>query len=793
MLLTNKNSKLKLVIAFVFAGITTHSIAADATDNNKRQISQKNPGDREGHNMQEVVPREAIPPAPILNTQDALNSFVLHDDFALEVIADSPLVFDPVVVQYDAAGNLWVVEMTTFMPDAEAKGEMQHESQIVVLRDQNNDGVMDERQVILEKLLLPRALAFVQGGILWADQQKLYFTEVSNKSDKFTVGKTEVIDGEYAAGGNVEHKPNGLLYSLDNWYYSAKTDIKYRPYPLTADIPAGSEEIYRNHLWKMVRARTEFRGQWGISQDDYGRHYFNFNSSPIQTTSFLPDVAIRNPKHKFPKEILEQAVGTTDVYPVRVNPGINRGYLDGVLGENYRLAHHTAACGPLIYRGNQFPAEYYGIGLVAEPAANLVKATRIFEQDSLVTGENLFEKQEILASTDERFRPVNAYNAPDGTVTLVDFYHGIIQHRTYLTTYLRQQITMRELERNKHIGRIYRLKHKQSTVKQNNYLDKVAVAELVSYLGHDNGWHRDMAKQIIVMQQYKQLIPALKKMATGSENPLAQINALWTLEGLGVVDFSLLKQAALSNQPKVLSTVYRLAEKLPTNADIQKWLYQQALVVNPQSKNALELACGTHKAWAALAYIINKFALSDFSLAALADAEAAFLAEQGQQISEQSANKIRAVMNVQLLDNSMAHLSESQVESFNRGKGFYQGAAACFGCHGKDGEGSAIVPPLNNSEWVVGSSARLAAILLHGFTGPMTVNGQAYNSPMSMPGLAGNSQFSDQDLADIATYIRNAWNNSSSAVESAEVTKVRQQTAQQNQPFTTETIQDNFN
>ena len=793
MLLTNKNSKLKLVFAFVFAGITTHSIAADATDNNKQQISQKNPGDREGHNMQEVVPREAIPPAPILNTQDALNSFVLHDDFALEVIADSPLVFDPVVVQYDAAGNLWVVEMTTFMPDAEANGEMQHESQIVVLRDNNNDGVMDERQVILEKLLLPRALAFIQGGILWADQQKLYFTEVSNKSDKFTVGKTEVIDGEYAAGRNVEHKPNGLLYSLDNWYYSAKSEIKYRPYPLTADIPAGSEEIYRNHLWKMVRARTEFRGQWGISQDDYGRHYFNFNSSPIQTTSFLPDVAIRNKKHKFPKEILEQAVGSTDVYPVRVNPGINRGYLDGVLDENYRLAHHTAACGPLIYRGNQFPAEYYGIGLVAEPAANLVKATRIFEQDGVVTGENLFEKQEILASTDERFRPVNAYNAPDGTVTLVDFYHGIIQHRTYLTTYLRQQITMRELERNKHIGRIYRLKHKRSAVKQNNYLDKVAVAELVPYLGHDNGWHRDMAKQIIVMQQYQQLVPELKNLASSTDNPLAQINALWTLEGLGVVDFAVLKQAALSNQPKVLSSVYRLAEKLPTNADIQKWLYQQAITVNPQSKNALELACGTHKAWAALAYIINKFALSDFSLAASADAEAAFLAEQGLQISEQSANKIRAVMNVQLIDNSMAHLSESQVESFNRGKGFYQGAAACFGCHGKDGEGSAIVPPLNNSEWVVGSSARLAAILLHGFTGPMTVNGQAYNSPMSMPGLAGNSQFSDQDLADIATYIRNAWSNSSSDVDGSEITKVRQQTAQQNQPFTTETIQDNFN
>src|SRR5437867_6430116 len=55
-------------------------------------------------------------------------------------------------------------------------------------------------------------------------------------------------------------------------------------------------------------------------------------------------------------------------------------------------------------------------------------------------------KAEFLASTDERFRPVNLYNAPDGTLYLVDMYRGIIQHAAFMTPYLRKQILDRGLE-----------------------------------------------------------------------------------------------------------------------------------------------------------------------------------------------------------------------------------------------------------------------------------------------------------------------------------------------------------
>src|SRR3546814_16900230 len=49
-----------------------------------------------------------------------------------------------------------------------------------------------------------------------------------------------------------------------------------------------------------------------------------------------------------------------------------------------------------------------------------------------VSGKLAYENKEFLASTDDRFRPVSAYNGPDGALYLVDMYRGIIQHVTYL-------------------------------------------------------------------------------------------------------------------------------------------------------------------------------------------------------------------------------------------------------------------------------------------------------------------------------------------------------------------------
>ena len=81
------------------------------------------------------------------------------------------------------------------------------------------------------------------------------------------------------------------------------------------------------------------------------------------------------------------------------------------------------------------------------------------DDGTTLRGKKAYERGEFIASTDERFRPVYLSSAPDGTLYVVDMYRGIIQHKGYITEYLRDQILSRKLEQPQGHGRIYRVVH----------------------------------------------------------------------------------------------------------------------------------------------------------------------------------------------------------------------------------------------------------------------------------------------------------------------------------------------
>jgi glucose/arabinose dehydrogenase len=117
----------------------------------------------------------------------------------------------------------------------------------------------------------------------------------------------------------------------------------------------------------------------------------------------------------------------------------------------------TATCGPGVYRADLFPPEYRGNVFIPEPAGNLVKRVTLSEKDAVITAANAYEGKEFMTSTDERFRPVNAYTGPDGALYIVDIARGIIQHRGFLTYYLVKNIEDRKLSDPYSLGRIYRI------------------------------------------------------------------------------------------------------------------------------------------------------------------------------------------------------------------------------------------------------------------------------------------------------------------------------------------------
>jgi mono/diheme cytochrome c family protein len=106
---------------------------------------------------------------------------------------------------------------------------------------------------------------------------------------------------------------------------------------------------------------------------------------------------------------------------------------------------------------------------------------------------------------------------------------------------------------------------------------------------------------------------------------------------------------------------------------------------------------------------------------------------------------------------------------------------ACMLCHQASGLGTpGQFPPLDGSEWVNGSINRLVRIPHNGLNGPVTVKGEPWNSSMPAMGAA----LSDQDMADLLTYVRSAWSNKSGPVTAEQVTNIRKQIGDRSAPWT---------
>ncbi|MBK8555980.1 MAG: hypothetical protein IPL65_09545 [Lewinellaceae bacterium] len=70
----------------------------------------------------------------------------------------------------------------------------------------------------------------------------------------------------------------------------------------------------------------------------------------------------------------------------------------------------------------------------------------------------MYDDREFLAATDPAFRPVNLSDGPDGSLYIVDMHHGILQHKTYMTAYLRDKLTSSGLDTVVNMGRILRVR-----------------------------------------------------------------------------------------------------------------------------------------------------------------------------------------------------------------------------------------------------------------------------------------------------------------------------------------------
>lgn len=92
----------------------------------------------------------------------------------------------------------------------------------------------------------------------------------------------------------------------------------------------------------------------------------------------------------------------------------------------------------------------------------------------------------------------------------------------------------------------------------------------------------------------------------------------------------------------------------------------------------------------------------------------------------------------------------------------------CSNCHQVSGTGLGLLyPPLSNSDFLKNNMAAVLCLMKQGKSGALTVNGKSFNKPM--PGIP---TLTDLEIAEIATYIYNAWGNQNGIIEVQEVSRI---------------------
>ncbi len=492
--------------------------------------------------------KKAGPTSPALTPDEEVKTFSLPPGYHAQLVAAEPLIESPIIIDFDPDGRMWVLELQAFLPDTSGRDTQDPICDVAVLEDVDGNGTMDKRTVFADRLVLPRALKVLDHGVLIGEPPNLWLMKDTNGDLK--ADTKDVVYKNYGRFiGGVEHNANGLLWAMDNVLYTSEWNENLR-------LKDGKFEVLPSLS----------RGQWQSSQDDAGRVYRNVNDAPLFIDYTPARYFVRNPNVARTRGLYESLIDQMEatVYPVRQNRGVNRGYRDPFFRPDGSSIVIQGAGSPTVYRGDKYPADVRGSVFITDSPTNLVHRFNIVDDGSgRLTATNAYARGEFLASSDERFRPVNLFSAPDGTMYVVDMYRGVVQDGGIWSDYLRDYIKSHNLELPVQRGRIWRIVYGTSSTNRGPKpsLSSASPAQLVGALSHANGWWRDTAQRLLVERGATTVAPTLKKLAASAPDWRTKLHALWTLDGLDAIDPDTVTRALSDPKPEVRANAVRLAER----------------------------------------------------------------------------------------------------------------------------------------------------------------------------------------------------------------------------------------
>ncbi|MFT7669087.1 MAG: putative membrane-bound dehydrogenase-like protein [Planctomycetota bacterium] len=394
------------------------------------------------------------PPGGPTSALQAHDGFQLNEAFEISLVASEPLIVNPICIDWDDTGRLWVAQ-TPGYPNKSGDSGLKPSDSISVLTDSDGDGRMDQSKTFAENLDLVTSFVFHEDGVIVTQSPEILWlrdTDGDGRSDERTV----LFNG--FGFGDTHATISNMRWSLDGWIYatqgySGNDSREVRSLTFERDfghIPGG---IFRFRPDGSVIEPVSIYSSntWGLDFAPDGELFFTMANGSHLRHVLLSEDALGPNRIKGTrtwKDIVDhrklQRISKADRAPY-----VQIDFVGGF----------TAASGCTIYSGGLWPQEFEGNHFVSEPTVNLVHRD-IVENDGLSYTASKPREEEFLASTDPWFRPIQTRVAADGSLYVVDFYNQAAVHNDTRGPEHGPTNAAKRPDRDSKHGRIWRVQHK---------------------------------------------------------------------------------------------------------------------------------------------------------------------------------------------------------------------------------------------------------------------------------------------------------------------------------------------